>query len=129
MDHHEHGAYLLEFSDMAGFSQPEQKSLAVIVGAHRCIWPENFASMAAHTHIRENILKRLCVVLRIAVLLHRPRTDMLDLQIKCKSKDNSLTLEFPSGWLIEHPLTLEDLNQEKCMLKPAGIALEFSASH
>ncbi len=119
--YHEHGAYLLQFSDMAGFSRSEQTALATLVRVHRRKFPENF--LDATTHLPKRILKRLCVLLRIAVLLHRPRTDRVDLEVECKVKKKKIEMTFPSGWLNQHPLTRADLVQEKQYLQSVGINL------
>ncbi len=127
LNHHEHGAYLLEFTDMAGFSCREQATLAILVGSHRIIWPVNFSSLIAKSHVPKKILRRLCVLLRLAVLLHRPRTDRFDLTIGCRAKKNSIRLRFPREWLLRHPLTLADLEQEKINLRDADIDLQIKS--
>jgi hypothetical protein len=38
-------------------------------------------------------------------------------------KGRSLTLELPQRWMKEHPLTLEDIEQERQYLKDAGFRL------
>lgn len=122
--YHEHGAYLLEFSDMAGFSKPEQAVLAILVGNHRRKIPKNFS--ATTTHLRARTLKRLCVILRLAVLLHRPRTDRTDLSVRCTAKKKTIALDFPKDWLNLHPLTRADLKREKTHLQGVGLNLRVS---
>jgi hypothetical protein len=39
------------------------------------------------------------------------------------AKGRTLTLELPARWMKEHPLTLEDLEQERAYLKEAGFRL------
>ena len=126
--HHEHGSYLLQFTDMAGFSRAEQISLAVLVGSHRRKWPDEFNSSVAYSHVSRKTMKRLCVLLRLAVLLHRPRTDRLDLSLMCHAEKKSVILQFPPGWLNQHPLTMADLKQEKLYLRKAGIVLKVKSS-
>jgi hypothetical protein len=36
-----------------------------------------------------------------------------------------LSLELPQRWMKEHPLTLEDLEQERQYLKDAGFRLNY----
>jgi exopolyphosphatase/guanosine-5'-triphosphate,3'-diphosphate pyrophosphatase len=36
-----------------------------------------------------------------------------------------LTLQFPDGWLAQHPLTAADLVQEQNLLRAGGMCLEF----
>jgi len=40
-------------------------------------------------------------------------------------KGRNLTLELPQRWMREHPLTLEDLEQERQYLKEVGFRLSF----
>ena len=126
--HHEHGAYILEFTDMAGFSRSEQATLAILVRSHRRRWPENFSSLIAKTHVPNKLLRRLCVLLRLSILLHRPRTGRFDLSIICRAQKNLICLRFPPGWLHRHPLTLADLKQEKFYLRQAGIDLQIKSA-
>ena len=125
--YHEHGAYLLEFSDMAGFSKPEQAVLAILVGSHRRKLLKTFS--ATSTHLRVRTLKRLCVILRLAVLLHRPRTDRVDLSVQCSAKKKTISLKFPNEWLNLHPLTKADLTREKMHLEGVGLNLRVSMNH
>ena len=120
--YHEHGAYLLEFSDMAGFSRSEQTVLGALVCWHRRKIPID-AFTTHNTQLPTRILRRLCVLLRLAVLLHRPRTDRDGLSVSCTAKKKSITLMFPRNWLSQHPLTQADLDQEKLYLQEAEIEL------
>ncbi len=122
----DHGAYLLEFSDMAGFSRSEQSALGALVRWHRRKFPKDaFNSYGTQLPIR--IMRRLCVLLRMAVLLHRPRTARHGLSIQCEAHKKNIVLAFPSDWLNQHPLTLADLIQEKHYLKEAGLSLSVKA--
>jgi hypothetical protein len=38
-------------------------------------------------------------------------------------KSRNITVELPPRWMKEHPLTLEDLEQERAYLKEAGFRL------
>jgi hypothetical protein len=40
-----------------------------------------------------------------------------------RAKGRSLSLELPPRWMKEHPLTFEDLEQERVYLKDAGFRL------
>ena len=67
--YHVHGAYVLEHSDIAGFSQQEQRVLASLVRTHRRGIPKS-----AFDQIPDRLLSRTkkgAALLRIAVLLHR----------------------------------------------------------
>ena len=120
--YHEHGAYLLEFSDMAGFSRSEQSTLGSLVRWHRRKFPKS-AFKAQSTQLPARILRKLCVLLRLAVLLHRPRTARHGLSVECTAHKKSIQVSFPRDWLNQHPLTRADLVQEKYLLKEAGFQL------
>lgn len=118
-----HGAYLLEHADMPGFPQQEQRILAHLVGAHR---------RKLRIETLENInpawrAKTLCliVLLRLAVLLHRGRSQRAPPRIELTAKARSLEAAFPDGWLEDNPLTAADLENEIEYLKTAGFRLRI----
>ncbi len=121
--YHKHGAYVLRHADMPGFSQPEQEVMATLVRAHRRKFPLAEFQSLPDSWIKP--LTRLALLLRLAVVLHRARSDtpLPDFALKVKKK--TLTLTFPEGWLDEHPLTVADLQQEVDYLEKAGFALTF----
>ena len=67
--HHKHGGYLLANSDLPGFSRREQRLLAVLVRGSR----RKFPASAFKPHGKT--AQRLGVLLRLAILLHRSRSD------------------------------------------------------
>jgi exopolyphosphatase/guanosine-5'-triphosphate,3'-diphosphate pyrophosphatase len=117
-----HGAYLLENSDLSGFSRQEQRILAALVRGHRRKFP--MAYFTALPNASSGPAIRLCVILRMAALLHRSRDDTVLPDIGVSGVEDGLTLIFPDGWLKEHPLTRAELKREKCYLKSAGIKLK-----
>ncbi len=118
--YHKHGYYLLANLDMPGFSKTEQSYLAVLVRAHRRKFPKTvFKGFGKSVTLK---LKRLAVLIRIAVLLHRSRADNVPL-IGISVNSNTITLSIGEQWLSEHPLTEADLNIEAELLKVAGFNL------
>jgi exopolyphosphatase / guanosine-5'-triphosphate,3'-diphosphate pyrophosphatase len=63
--------------------------------------------------------------LRLAVLLHRARSDNDTPKLRLSGHKRRLTLKIPARWLARHPLTLADLQREVEYLKDAGIILEY----
>lgn len=119
---HKHGAYLIQHSDMSGFSRQEQDLVALLVRGHRRKLPLNaFAERAEEE--REPLL-RLTLLLRLATLLHHGRQDKPLPDMRVEVTDTSLTLAFPRGWLTRHPLTLADLEQEQEFWRAAGYELQ-----
>ena len=122
--YHKHGAYLIANSDLSGFSRQEQSALAALVRGHRRSFPET-AFRQLGDQIAEP-MRRLCVLLRLAVLVHRnralsrPRRATLHIGSK-----GTLKVHFPEGWLDRHALTRADLELEARLLKAAGIRMKF----
>ncbi len=119
--YHEHGAYLLEYADMSGFSRLEQSALGTLVRFHRR--KLKLDDIQSTPYMRKKHIVRLCVLLRLAVLIHRPRTDRVDLTVEIQVSGKVIQLQFPQDWLNAHPLTLADLNQERQYLQEAGFEL------
>jgi exopolyphosphatase/guanosine-5'-triphosphate,3'-diphosphate pyrophosphatase len=59
------------------------------------------------------------------VLLHRGRSSKPLPDVSLRAKSRSLELQFPAGWLEDHPLTLADLEAEADYLKAIGFRLKF----
>ena len=121
-DYHKHGAYILEHADLPGFSHNDQTVLAALVRRHRRSFPAD-----AFAHLpREwaQPARQLCVLLRLAVVLHRGRSRQPLPPLTLAVNQQRLELRFPAGWLDEHPLTQADLEAEAKYLKKAGFRLE-----
>ncbi len=119
--YHRHGAYLLANADMAGFPREEQKLLAIMVGSHRrkpAI--EEAGDLAAPWDKRA---PAMTLLLRLAVLLHRGRSNVALPAIKLGARADSLEMRFPPEWLDDHPLTVADLQQEIENLRSVGFRL------
>jgi len=120
---HKHGAYLLHNLDLPGFARGEQQRLATLVRGHRRKLPlaefEKFSAEAA------SMLLRACVVLRIAVTLHRRRSSEPLPAIEANADGNTLKLRYPDGWLDVNSLMRADLEQEAVYLKAAGVKLKL----
>ena len=121
--YHKHGAYILSNADMPGFSRQEQQVMSVLVRAHRRKLPAS--EIKALPESWHKLLHRLIILLRLAVLLHRNRSDAPLPEIKLLVKKRNLTLFFPTGWLTDNTLTQADLEQEAVYLDKAGFSLEF----
>lgn len=120
---HKHGAYLLEYADMPGFTREEQRLLACLVGAHRRKPQlDNALDLVPPWDERA---ERMAVLLRLAVLLNRSRSPEPP-PVRLAARGRTLTLKLPRGWLRSHPLTAVDLEQEKTYLSIARYTLQFS---
>ncbi|MFN2310025.1 MAG: exopolyphosphatase, partial [Gammaproteobacteria bacterium] len=121
--YHKHGAYLIQYSDLAGFSVRDQSLLAVLVRGHRRKPPRE--ELAALPKALEEPARKLIVLLRLAVLLRRDRADVPLPAVIARSSGNQLTLGFPEDWLEAHPLTCADLTEERKYLEAFGLDLKF----
>lgn len=120
--HHVHGAYLLAHSDLPGFTRGEQEVLAILVRCHRRQIPlEELRALPERLH---GPALHLIVLLRLAALLHRPRSTEALPAIRLRADGRTLNLGLPKRWLERHPLTAMDLAQERKYLKPLGFKLE-----
>jgi exopolyphosphatase/guanosine-5'-triphosphate,3'-diphosphate pyrophosphatase len=121
--YHKHGAYLLANSDMAGFSQQEQQVLAFMVGNHRR--KLNMSDLQGLSEPSRAPVLRLCILLRLAVLLTRNRIPDYLPDFSVLADERGIALGFPDGWLDEHALTRADLNQEQGLLPSSEMKLDF----
>lgn len=104
--YHKHGGYLLDNMDLPGFSRPEQHNLSMLVRCHRRKFPIGELKGSPS-------LIALCALLRLAVVLHRGRSEnALPAFWVAPTGDGEVRLTFPRRWLAEHPLTRLDLEQE-----------------
>ncbi len=122
--YHKHGAYLLANSDLPGFSREEQERLAILVRGHRRKFPQ--ALLKELPEGQRTRLARLCILLRLAVLLHRSRSEAELPPIALNVQKRGIVLCFPEGWLDAHPLTRADLNQESEFLRAGKFVLTFA---
>ncbi len=122
--YHRHGAYLVEYSDLPGFSREGQLSLAALIGGHRRKFRASWFDRLGNDVIGP--MRRLCVLLRVSVRLHRSRSEQPLPPLRLSAGDGRLQIAFPEGWLDEHPLTRGDLEAEAARL--AGAGYEFSVS-
>ena len=122
--YHKHGAYLLANGDMSGFSRQAQSMLSALVRGHRRKFPTAVFEQLTPGEGRR--ARRLCVLLRLAVVLNRSRADDFLPGVAALAKDEALSVAFPPGWLDGHPLTRADLEQEQAYLAAAGIGLSFA---
>jgi len=116
-----HGAYILANADLAGFSQQEQELLATLVRGHRRKLSGKYIKLLP-AHWQTPAL-RLTVLLRLAITLHRSRTDQVLPPFQLLADDNRITMTLPEAWLEQHPLLQVDLAQEVEFIAPSGMEL------
>jgi exopolyphosphatase/guanosine-5'-triphosphate,3'-diphosphate pyrophosphatase len=124
--YHLHSGYLVEHSDMSGFTRQEQMFVAALVRNHRRAIPRGFTDKLP-TRLHEPLrLTLLC--LRLACVLSRSRDDEALPRFRLSGSDNMISVSFPESWKEAHPLTLFDLRQETRDLASIGLVLRVTDS-
>jgi exopolyphosphatase/guanosine-5'-triphosphate,3'-diphosphate pyrophosphatase len=121
--YHQHSGYLVEHSDMTGFTRQEQLFLASLVRHHRRQIPGDYTDLLP-TRLHEP-LRMTLFCLRFACILCRSRDSQALPEFRLSGNDNRITVMFASDWAEKHPLTLFDLRQEVKTLAPIGINLRI----
>lgn len=118
--YHKHGAYLLENSDMPGFSKQEQKTMAFLVLNHR----KKLNSLPETYGFDPDW--RLVQIMRLACLLNRCRSDTGEgMNIKIRFIADEIKIKISKQWLANNPLTAESLETEKKLLRSQNIYIDI----
>lgn len=112
--YHKHGAYILTYADMPGFSKKDQARLALLVLGHRGKLEKLGAIPASDS------TWNLVFCLRLAVLLHRTRDDRDLPAWRVSLTDTGYQLDLPGGWLADNPWTAAVLREEVAVWKQLG---------
>ena len=122
--YHKHSAYIIEHGDLAGFTTQDQILLATIIRYHKRKFPRSrFNELPVPWN---NLAPFMTIILRLAVVLRRNRQEHDLPEFMIGITKSTIELRFPSGWLLNSPLTHADLIQEADYLKADGFNLEFS---
>ena len=122
--HHAHGGYILEHSDISGFSQQEQRFLAALVRTHRRGVPKSAFEMVPDRLLAN--ARHSAALLRLAVLLHRSHQPLDPPELKLQADGERLTLGLDKRWLQARPLLREDLEGEPKDMQDLGIQLKLA---
>ena len=119
--YHTHGSYVLENSDIAGFSRQEQQMLAALVRTHRRNVPKS-----AFDALPERLVvpaRRLAALLRLAVLVNRAHESTPLPVLEITAEDDRLSLIVPQAFIDPRPLLRADLIGEVDGM--TGLGLQF----
>lgn len=122
--HHQHGSYLVANSDLFGFTTQEQQALAFVIRAQRRALPVDLLSALPQRLAIP--ASRIAVLLRLATLLHRSRSDEPLPTLALRVSARGLKLELPKPWLAARPLTDNDLEQERKHLAALDLVLRIA---
>ena len=112
--YHKHGAYILTYADMPGFSKKDQARLAMLVLGHRGKLEKLGALPAVDS------AWSLIFCLRLGVLLHRTRDDRDLPAWRVKLTPTGFLVDLPSDWLAANPWTKAALKDESLIWKQVG---------
>ena len=120
-----HGAYVLENSDIAGFSRQDQAFLAALVRCHRRRIPKSAFDALPDRLL--DVAHRCAALLRVAVLLHRSQQPEAIAYLHAAAEGPALALALSKTWLEARPLLRADLASEPDDMEMLGIAFVFEA--
>ena len=123
--YHRHGAYLLQHSDIAGFSQVDQNHLSHLVAHHR-------RKLRSDARIDVNKvggsrLLYLCLLLRLAVLVNHSRSDEMLPAIELKVKNAQQWQLSVAGDARQWPLLVAELHDEQVQFRNWEIDLAIQS--
>lgn len=123
--YHRHGAYLLQHSDIAGFSQIDQNHLSHLVAHHRRKLRSD--ARVDVMKVGGNKLVYLCLLLRLAVLLNHSRSDQMLPAIELTVGNAQQWQLSVSGNAAQWPLLVADLHDEQVQFKHWDVELDIQS--
>ncbi len=106
---HKHGAYIVSYADMPGFSKQDQERLSLLILGQRGKLEKLPAIPAMPA---ADALWRLVFCLRLSVLLHRSRDDEPLPPIVVRQTALGFIVELTGSWLSANPLSAAALGDE-----------------
>jgi exopolyphosphatase/guanosine-5'-triphosphate,3'-diphosphate pyrophosphatase len=119
----DHSAYLIEASDMAGFSRQEQQFLTALVGYQRRDIADDFADSLPRRMRKPLQITLLCI--RLAWIFCRTREDEAIPDIDIELNKSKVCLNLSENWMENHPLTIADLESETEALNTIDLQLNI----
>jgi exopolyphosphatase/guanosine-5'-triphosphate,3'-diphosphate pyrophosphatase len=119
--YHQHGAYILEYIDLPGFTRLQRAAIRDLVASHR-----NALDLSKLEPYHEDVkpmLLGLVRILRLATVLSIRRNDSSLPTMDLHVSDDNWTLSFPEGWLKSHPLIQAELTNEAWLQHKVGWTL------
>ena len=123
--YHRHGAYLLQHSDIPGFSQIDQNYLSHLVGNHRRKLRQDAKTEALKAG--GNKIVYLSLLLRLAVLVNASRSDAMLPAIELSIRNAQQWQLSVSGDAKQWPLLVAELHDEQVQFKHWDIELNIQS--
>jgi len=118
-DYHRHSAYVIEHSDLYGFSAQERSAFATLVLGHT-----GSLKKLNRDALSSALLMRL-VCLRLAALFCHGRVKEVP-SVALRAQGDSFVLQIDGDWLGKRPLTAALLDEETARWAKFGVALTLS---
>jgi len=109
--HRQHSAYILQQADLPGFDQSDRQLLVALVKSYKGDIDVGLLTQQSATSYSQACL--LLVILRLAVILCRRRTDDILPSLSLSVLSNTVSLTLANDWLMHHPLIADELTQER----------------
>jgi exopolyphosphatase/guanosine-5'-triphosphate,3'-diphosphate pyrophosphatase len=120
----QHSAYLVLNTDLPGFAQQDQETMAALIGGLKSKpRPELLDPIAKRKRLS---VARMMVLLRLAVILKHVEALETIPALSISADENALTLSFPEDWGKDHPLTIWEIQQSANAVERLGIELVLS---
>ncbi len=119
-----HGAYFVENGELPGFNPEERRAIALLIRSHRGGFP--LFAFASFSEQVARALKRLAILLRLAVIFERTRTDADSPNVGIKANGDAIDVSIDARWLEEHALSRAELDWERERLGAAGVTLTLT---
>lgn len=120
--YHHHSAYLVQNSDMPGFSIQEQQLLSILIRYHRK--SVNIEDFETFSKKQLKDIFYVLIVLRLSIIINRSISgsdEIMNYEFNINNKN--VKLAFSEKWFDENALTLADLQNEMRYLKQIGYML------
>ena len=121
-----HSAYLVENSDMPGFSQGDQLFISRLLRGHRGKLPSYLFDGVPTS--KQQKLARMLVLLRLAVTLKHAEVPPISPEFYARASDARLEVNFSDAWREDHPLTVWEVTESIPVFKKLGITLEIPSA-
>ncbi|WP_437887985.1 guanosine-5'-triphosphate,3'-diphosphate diphosphatase [Phytobacter sp. V91] len=105
-----HAAWLVRNLDLPGFTPAQKKLLSTLLLNQTN--PVDLSSLHQQNAVPPRVAEHICRLLRLAIIFASRRRDDLLPDIRVVAEGEKLTLRLPEGWLENHPLGAELIEQE-----------------
>ncbi len=105
-----HAAYLIRHLDLPGFTPAQKKLLATLLQNQSNAL--DLPLLSQQNAVPPRQAQRLCRILRLAIIFASRRRDDTLPAVRLRANEDDLNVIVPHGWLEQHPLRAEELEQE-----------------